>query len=218
MIRVTLVDDHAIIREGMKMMLTECTDITIIGGAGSMKELQASPQLLASTDVLVLDMFLETEDAGLKLIVSLTQEYPQMKILIVSMYTSPLLIQQCLDLGAKGYVTKSEATEYIKQAIHTVYENNTFLSPSTHSMVLENTEKETRLEDQYMLTNREIDILNLLGKGLTTRRICKHLSISSSTVGTHIENLKAKLNIPDKNMLLRYAIEREQRLGMFSKK
>lgn len=221
MIKLMLVDDHAIIREGMKMLLSNNNSLSIVGEAGSVKELKEKASLLHSIDVLVLDMFLESEDAGLNLLQTLLKDVTSLKVLVVSMFTSSLLIQECLTYGAKGYVTKSEATEYLEKAILTVYDNKTFLSPSVLSILLENPLKAPDTERNPSLTNREKDVLNLLGRGYSTRRICNQLSISASTVGTHIENIKAKLGIDDKNSLLRYAIEceqqREKRERFFSK-
>lgn len=210
MIRVMLVDDHAIIREGMKVLLANRQDMTITGEAGSKKELMQHFHALTNTDVLVLDMFLETEDAGLHLLEQLKTDFPSLKILIVSMFTSATLVAECIAKGAHGYVTKGDAAQYLAQAISAVSDNQTFISPSIVGRVLESQGKEPDMI--ATLTNRERDILDLLGKGFTTRRICEQLSISSSTVGTHIENLKYKLNIPDKNSLLRFAIERTQRM------
>ncbi|NCC64364.1 MAG: response regulator transcription factor [Spirochaetia bacterium] len=210
MIRVMLVDDHAIIREGMKVLLAKRQDIVIIGEAGSKKELNVQSAVLNDTDVLVLDMFLETEDAGLHLLEQLQTDHPSLKILIVSMFTSATLVSECLVKGALGYVTKGDAAQYLAQAISAVYENQIFLSPSIVGRVLASQGEEPPM--LAMLTNRERDILDLLGKGFTTRRICEHLSISSSTVGTHIENLKYKLNMPDKNSLLRFAIAWVQKM------
>ncbi len=210
MIRVMLVDDHAIIREGMKVLLANRQDMDIIGEAGSKKELMLQSPALKNTDILVLDMFLETEDAGLHLLEQLKTDFPLLKILIVSMFTSASLVSECLAKGAYGYVTKGDAAQYLAQAISAVYENQIFLSPSIVARVLERQDEEPEM--LTMLTNRERDILDLLGKGFTTRRICDHLSISTSTVGTHIENLKYKLNMPNKNMLLKFAIEWVQKM------
>ncbi len=220
MISVMLVDDHAIIREGMKVLLANDSEIDIIGEAGSAKQALALDDILRSCNVLVLDMFLETEDAGLQFLKHVMQEVPHPAVLIVSMFTNAALVRQCLGLGARGYVTKGDASEYLGRAIHAVAQGRTFISPTIlSSVMLEEppTEEEEALE---MLTHREHDVLELLGKGYTTRRICEQLGISTSTVGTHMENLKSKLHMQDKNTLIRFSMkleqDREQKKRLFS--
>lgn len=220
MISVMLVDDHAIIREGMKVLLASDPEISIIGEAGSVKQAVANVDLIRASNVLVLDMFLETESSGLGLLKQLLHEEQHPAILIVSMFTNAALVRQCLGLGAKGYVTKGDASDYLAKAIHTVSQGNTFISPTILASVM--LEEPPSQEDQVLelLTHREQDILELLGKGYTTRRMCEQLGISTSTVGTHMENLKYKLHLQDKNSLIRFAIkreeEREQKKRLFS--
>jgi len=107
-------------------------------------------------------------------------------------------------------VTKGDAAQYLPQAIRIVADGKKFISPSILGAVLEPTGPGDNPSALERLTLRERDILYLVGKGYTTRRICNQLSISASTVGTHIENIKDKLGINDKNSLVRYAVRLEQ--------
>ncbi|WP_332447643.1 response regulator transcription factor [Sphaerochaeta sp.] len=209
MIRVVLVDDHAIIREGMKALLAHDPEIVVMGEAGTVDEAECLLPLMEESDVLVLDMLLEQQTDGLDIIQKACRKEQHPSILVVSMFTNADLVKRCLVMGAKGYVTKADATRYFVQAIHAVARKKTFVSPSLLASALLVDPSDEEDPTWETLTKRERDILELLGKGYPSRRISAQLAISVSTVGTHMENIKSKLHLSDKNALITYATRRE---------
>lgn len=211
MIKIALVDDHEIIREGMKVLIANDAVLSVVGEAGNLDGALTLLKGFSDIDVLVLDMFLDQENDGMKVLEALKRNKNAPAILIVSMYKNKELVKQCLENGAKGYLTKGDAAKFLNHAIHVVASNKTFISPSILETIFVD-EKSPVIEDEKLnyLTKREWDILELLGKGLTNRRISTQLSISTSTVSTHLENIKSKLHFEDIHELIRFAIQREQ--------
>lgn len=207
MIRLALVDDHDIIREGMKYLIMNDHEIEIVAEASSLHDVQVQHDVIKDCDVMVLDLFLQREIDGLQLLQEAQnfKKYPA--IVVVSMFSKPELIQRCLNYGAKGYIPKGDAGKYLVRAIHEIALGKTYVSPTVESI---KPEEEKKIQSNVHLTKREHAIFDLLGKGLTTRKISIELGISSSTVGTHIENMKMKFNFDDVNSLNHYAIKCEE--------
>lgn len=210
MLQVFLLDDHAIIREGVKVLLGGDPAMSVIGEAGSVRESESCWDVVLKADVVVLDLFLEEHDSGLAIVKRLMAVPGHPAIIVLSMFTNAALVKECLAMGVSAYVTKGDAAQYLPQAIRIVADGKKFISPSILGAVLEPTGPGDNPSALERLTLRERDILYLVGKGYTTRRICNQLSISASTVGTHIENIKDKLGINDKNSLVRFAVRLEQ--------
>lgn len=204
MISVMLVDDHAIIREGLKAILAN-DHIAICGEAESLDEMT---EILHTChpDVILLDLSLKNDDeGGFKALELITEYYPDIAVIILSVYAQASIVRKALALGAKGYVAKGEAATHILKAVHEVAAGEIYLTAATI--------KDLILYDQSnpkQLSSRELEILKLLGSWYSTKEIASLLHISNSTVGTHIENLKEKLHITSKQELIQYAIDRKK--------
>ena len=196
MITVMMLDDHQMVREGMKFVLESSGTIQVIGDVGTVQDLK---QILSQRepDVLILDMVLEGVVTGYEIIEYMKVEYPQVKILIITMLVEKQYSDRAFELGAIGFLPKREAVSDLIRAVETVAEGKYYISPNTagqmiHRMVFT---KNLFTEDLSVLTSREREIFNELGCGDSNQEIAENLSISVSTVSTHLENIKRKLNI-----------------------
>lgn len=123
------------------------------------------------------------------------------------MLTGPSIVRKVLDLGAWGFVSKHEVSGFLIEAIHEVYNGNTFLVPTTQPLTRTRVPGELSVQQVYdILTKREIEVMNTLAKGRNVKEVARELHITSSTVGTHIENIKSKLNFASIEELTLYAI------------
>ncbi len=210
MIRVVLADDHALIRDGIKAIVASDNDIKITAEAGTLAELLPALER-GKPDVLVLDLALDTEDPAFEAIALVKERRPGCRVLIVSMYAGVFCVRKAMKAGASGYLPKSEASDHILRAIHAVAEGECYLSPGIAARVIADEEPAALPDPARLLTNRELDVFHLIARGLTAKGIAAELGISHSTVGTHIENIKHKLNTAGTGELTRYAMAWELR-------
>ncbi len=207
MITVMILDDHQMVREGMKFVLESPGTIQVIGDVGTVQNLK---QILSQRepDVLILDMVLEGVVTGFETIEYMKTEYPQVKILVITMLVEKQYSDRAFELGAIGFLPKREAVSDLIRAVETVAEGKYYISPNTagqmiHRMVYT---KNLFTEDLSMLTSREYEIFKELGCGDSNQEIAENLFISVSTVSTHLENIKQKLNIKSTRELSKKAI------------
>lgn len=196
MITVLILDDHQMVREGMKFVLESSGMIQVIGDVGTVDELKQS-LFQREPDVLILDMVLEGVVTGFELIEYLNKAFPTVNILVITMLVEKQYSDRAFELGAIGYLPKREAVSDLIHAVETVAKGKYYMSPDTagqmiHRMVYA---KNLLKEDMGMLTSREREIFQELGDGDSNQEIAQKLSISVSTVSTHLENIKQKLNI-----------------------
>jgi DNA-binding NarL/FixJ family response regulator len=196
MITVVMLDDHQMVREGMKFVLESSGTIQVVGDVGTVEDLKRLlPQ--QEPDVLILDMILEGVMVGFELVEYMKKEYPQVKILVITMLVEKQYSDRAFELGAIGYLPKREAVSDLIHAVETVAKGKYYISPDTagqmiHRMVYA---KNLLKEDMSVLTSREREIFQELGDGDSNQEIAQKLSISVSTLSTHLENIKRKLNI-----------------------
>src|SRR6185436_5413563 len=204
--RVLLVDDHAILREGFAEIINSKPDLQVCGEASSTgRALDAVNRL--KPDVVVVDISLQG-GSGLELIKSLKVMHPRLRTLVLSMHEESLYAERSLRAGALGYVMKREESKTILEAIRTVLKGDLFVSPSVRDQMLhEFVERKgpQTWEPMAHLTDRELEVLELLGQGRTTGQIAKLLHISTSTVETHRVHLKEKLHVQNVSELMRVA-------------
>jgi DNA-binding NarL/FixJ family response regulator len=144
---------------------------------------------------------------GLELIAEVIREHPHIRIIVLSQYDEDAYTHRALKAGARGYLMKSEATETVLSAIETVMNGGIHLSPRMSARLIRNMfpDSATRSLDLARLTDRELQVFQLLGSGLSTIEIGKHLSLSHKTIETYREHLKDKLDLADAPALLRAA-------------
>jgi len=190
-IRVMLVDDHAVVRMGFKLLLQEAADIAVVAEAATGEEaLKRYPEV--NPDVVVMDIAMPGM-GGLEAVSRLLAKNPAVKILILSAHEDSIHPKRLLKAGACGYLSKRVAPEELIHAIHEVAAGKIFLD-STLAQTMAEQELTGRQTPVEILSDREFEIFMLLAKGQSVANIATTLFVSPRTVGTHLYNIKQKLN------------------------
>ncbi|MHB1654964.1 MAG: response regulator [Burkholderiales bacterium] len=205
MIRIWIVDDHAIFREGLKHMFAMCGDMVVVG------ESAHGGQLLdvlrhGGIDVLLLDMFIPGI-SGIDLIKSIRTHYPQLSLLVFSMCKEAQIARRVIEAGASGYLTKDNDSEMLMLAIRKVAGGGRFFDPQLAQKVVFDLVSGAQRAPHEGLSNREQRILRLLAQGLSINEIADQFSISNKTVSTHKMRLMQKMQFRNNADLIRYGIE-----------
>ena len=208
-INIILTDDHQIVRDGIKAMLSDADGIRIIAQAGSGSELF---DLLKTkkTDVIILDIELP-DMSGIDICSRITKEYPEIRILILSMYTGEEFIFKAISEGAKGYLPKNTSREELVMAIKAVAGNREYFSPEISGIMLKSYIQQAKsvnrdARDLSDLSKREIEILRMLAEGYPNTEIAEKLFISIRTVESHKSHIMQKLEIHTTVELVKFAI------------
>jgi DNA-binding NarL/FixJ family response regulator len=204
--RIFLVDDHPMLREGLVRLIDHNDGWQVCGQAASAVDAVESIQAL-SPDLVVMDITLP-DKSGIEVIKDLQCLTPGLKILVFSMHDEMLYAQRAIRAGAKGYLMKGAATGKLIEAIGRVMSGDIYLSTLVSNQILHGLSGK-RGPDQFgleRLTDRELEVFELLGHGKSTGQISDMLHISPKTVDAHRFNLKAKLSLPDAQSLMREAI------------
>ena len=206
-LRTLIVDDHPLVRRCMADLLNETEGFVSVGEVSSREE---ALQTLKDHDVEIalVDLSLG-ETSGLELIKQIVANSPDTRVLVLSMHDETLFAHRCLEAGASGYVCKQETPDVIVQALRTVGRGDVHLSPSVANDLLERVvgrQQNDRGGFVAMLTDREYQVFEALGQGLTVREIAAQLFISRKTVENHRDRIKAKLGLSTANELLRHAV------------
>ncbi|MBW3543294.1 MAG: response regulator transcription factor [Planctomycetes bacterium] len=205
---VLVVDDHPIVRQGLRMLIASEEDLDVCGEAGSVDDAIRSYHDL-KPDLVVADISL-SDGSGVELVKELTACDPSAKILVASMHDETLFAERVLRAGAKGYINKDEATERLVHAIRQVLEGRVYLSDRMTERILCRAvggEHETRQAPVEALSDRELEVFEQIGRGVTTRQIADKLHLSPKTVETYRENIKTKLNLKNATELTRHAVQ-----------
>lgn len=207
-IRVLLVDDHTIVRQGIAALLEKENDITIIGQAQTgLDALKQVGQLLP--DVLVLDIALP-DLSGLEIAHQVSHQFRQIRIVILSMHEDVAYAAEAQRKGAKGYVVKDSGVEHLLQAIHLVMLNQTYLSPPLNQELVDEYRRRTltgQLDPIDTLTPTERIIFHLIINGHSSRQIADEMNNSIRTIDTHRANILRKFKATSTIELIRYSID-----------
>ncbi len=205
-IKVVVVDDHPIVRQGLSEMINEEQDVIVCGQAEDADEAMA---LLRSNppDMAIVDIALK-ESSGMELIKNIKASYPEVQILALSMHDESLYAERALRAGAKGYIMKSEATDKVVDAMHQIMDGKIYVSEKMaakimHKLVGGPDVSESAIE---RLSDRELEVFSLIGQGHGTRQIAARLHLSIKTIETYRAHIKEKLNFEDGSELLQNAI------------
>ncbi|MCA4134227.1 response regulator transcription factor [Arthrobacter sp. M4] len=202
-ISVLLVDDHLVVRSGLKALLATQPDIDVIGEAATGEEgLQAAREL--SPDVVMMDLAMGPGIDGIEAIQRLRQAKPRQAILVFTTYDSDADIVRAVDAGAMGYLLKDAAPEEIFSAVRGAVQGRSVMSAPVASRLFQ----QLRNPDE-LLTPREAELLSLLTQGLSNRELGKRLFISEATVKTHLAHIYAKLGVETRAAAIAVAIRRE---------
>jgi len=205
LIRLLLVDDHPLVRDGLKARLANEADIEVVGEAGDAP--QALAALAACAPTLVL-MDIGMKDVnGIDLTAMMLRSAPQVAVLMLSMYDSVEYAQRALQAGARGYVLKDSPSSEILVALRTVAAGGTYLSPSFAQRLF------STPAPRNVMSMRELDILACLAQGQSSKQIARALELSVRTVESHRQNIRRKLDLETQADLIKYAVEHGRRHG-----
>jgi DNA-binding NarL/FixJ family response regulator len=209
MIRVGIVDDHDLVREGLRAILEQDPLFEVVGETGDGQEAIRLAHRL-HPDVLLMDVHLPGGIGGLEATETIVADCPGVKVIILTQYENREYIRRAIRIGAQGYLLKRSVTAQLKDAIKTVYSGQRYLHPAAaEELVNLVTTGQSLEEDDYdRLTLREKQVFKLLAEGKTSRDISKYLTISLKTAMTHRSNLMAKLGLHSRAELIRYAIRK----------
>ena len=207
--QVLIVDDHVIVREGLRALLEACDDIKVVGEATSGQEaIEAVGRL--HPEVVLMDITMPGIN-GLEAARRLNADHPDVKVLILTMHEEDEYFFNALEAGASGYFVKGGSSEELISALRAVARGDVFLYPTMAKKLLSGYLERGRgapdRDRQDGLTNREIEVLKLIGEGFNNQEIAARLFLSPTTVQTHRSNIMGKLNLHNRADLTRYAIK-----------
>src|SRR4051812_38389417 len=205
---VLLIDDHPIVRQGLSQLINQEHDLHVVSEAASAREaLDAMDR--GSPDIAIVDISLD-DRSGIELIKDLRARDPNLPVLALSMHDEALYAERALRAGAKGYIMKQEATEKVMGAIRKVLEGQIYVSERMASRLLNqfvNTRPGEEDSPLGRLSDRELEIFSMIGRGLGTREIANKLYLSIKTVEAHREHIKEKLKLKSGTELMRMAVQ-----------
>jgi len=209
--RLLLVDDQPILREGFAILLDQEADLKVCGqadsAAGALKAITALRPDLVTVDIVLKGM------NGIELVKQIKALHPLLPVLVLSMLDEVLFAERALRAGAKGYVMKQAPTEEVKNAVRRLLRGGRYLSPRMQERILENLSSGGRVAPGIeSLSDRELEVFQLIGSGCATRQIAQQLRLSIKTIETYRAHIKEKLKLANGMELIRMAVEtaREQ--------
>jgi DNA-binding NarL/FixJ family response regulator len=206
MISILLVDDHAILRDGLKNILSFEDDIKVIGEAISGEEaLRLTEEL--SPDVIIMDINLPGMN-GVETTAVIKEKNPDARILVLTMYTHDEYLMSALKAGADGYLLKDAPSEHVVDAINAVYRGESMITPSMTKKLVNIHLQQTQVKkDESNLTDREQEVLIGLVEGLSNKEIAEKLFISDKTVKIHVSKIFKKLEVKSRSQAVIYAVQ-----------
>ncbi|MFL5921930.1 MAG: response regulator [Gaiellaceae bacterium] len=204
--RVLIVDDHAVVRSGLRLVLEAGEGIEPVGEAGSARDAIFEARAL-KPDVILLDVVMP-DQSGLEIIPTLLHENPETKILMLSMQDDPRYVREAFDAGARGYVLKEAADSEVVAAVREVAGGGRYVDPELGARLVAADSEERRRAEEDPLSEREGEVLRLLALGHTNQEIAKQLYISVRTAETHRAHIMQKLRLSSRAELVRYALDR----------
>ncbi|HEY7018420.1 MAG TPA: response regulator transcription factor [Gaiellaceae bacterium] len=204
--RVLIVDDHAVVRSGLRLVLESEEGIEPVGEAGSAREAVFEARS-TRPDVILLDVVMP-DQSGLEIIPQLLHENPEVRILVLSMQDDPQYVREAFAAGASGYVLKEAADNEVVGAVREVAGGGRYVHPELGARLIAAESEERRRAEEDPLTEREGEVLRLLALGHTNQEIAKQLFISVRTAETHRAHIMQKLRLSSRAELVRYALDR----------
>lgn len=207
-IRIIVVDDHPLFRHGLAQLLNSDDGFCVCGEASTAPEAMTLLRKL-KPNMAIVDLGLQGP-GGLELTKSIRAEFPRLPVLILSMHDEPTYAVRSLRAGANGYVTKQDALGSVLGAVREVIAGRVYLSPTMASEVITNvvmSKREPGADPTDGLTDREIEILERIGKGEEVKAIARALHLSPKTVETHRAHIKEKLQLENARQVARYAVQ-----------
>jgi DNA-binding NarL/FixJ family response regulator len=205
--KILLVDDHPLVREWLANLINQELQFEVCGQTGSAREVL---QLIGMTQpaIVIADISLE-DGSGIELIKGIKAAHPDVATIVLSMHDETLYAERAMRAGAQGYIMKREATDKVLDAIKTVLEGKTYFSHAVNAMMAQKlAHGTTSTPDSPVadLSDRELEVFGMLGRGLNTRQISDQLNLSFKTVQVYCARIKEKLNLANINELIAQAV------------
>ena len=204
MIRAVVVDDHAVVRSGIKLLLEREDDLEVVGEAGNAKDAIFAVRAL-KPDVILLDVVMPGE-SGIDVLPNLLKESPATKVLVLSMQDDPSYVREAFAAGASGYVLKEAADEEVVAAVREIANGGRYVHPALGARMVTAEAEARAAAEADPLSEREREVLRLLALGHTNQEIAKMLYISVRTAETHRAHIMQKLRLSSRAELVRYAL------------
>jgi len=204
--RILVVDDHPILRQALSELVGRHPDLVVCGEADSVGSAEAAIAR-HHPDLILLDLRLGTDDS-IEFIKTLRSRFDDLKILVISQHDETIFAERCLRAGADGYIVKQQAAQEVVTAIRAVVGGDFYLKPEISVRVdgkNPGDSKDKECAKLASLSDRELYVFELLGMGMTTRRIAHDSNLSAKTVESHRENIKHKLGLRDREALIECA-------------
>jgi DNA-binding NarL/FixJ family response regulator len=203
-IRVLVVDDHAVVRSGLRLLLDAEADIETIGEAGDAREAVFEARA-KSPDVILMDVVLGGK-SGIEATPDVLKEAPDAKVLILSMQDDPRYVREAFSAGASGYLLKEAADRELVEAVRQVARGESYVHPALGARMATADARAAQAEEENPLSERENEVLRLLALGHTNQEIAKMLYISVRTAETHRAHIMQKLRLETRAELVRFAL------------
>ncbi|WP_341891573.1 response regulator transcription factor [Variovorax sp. YR752] len=203
--RILLVDDHPLVREGLRARLADVPGIAVVGEAGDAEQAFARVDMLRP-DLVLMDVGMKQVN-GIELTARLRERHPELRVLMLSMYDNPEYVHRALAAGAMGYVLKEAPSEEIVEAILAVAAGRHFLGAGLAAR------GGPSADERPLLSVRETEILRCLARGMASKQVAEALDMSVRTVETHRQNIRRKLGLAGQAELIKYAVEHCGSLG-----
>ena len=206
MIKLLIADDHAIVRNGMAALLATEVDIEVIGEASNGKEAVRAAEEL-HPDVILMDLVMPEMD-GIQAIQEIRTRDPGARILVMTSFATDEMVFPAIKSGALGYLLKDSSPEELVEAIHQVYRGEPSLHPQIARRVLQEiSQPATQIRTEEPLTQREVEVLKLIARGMSNQEIAEKLVISETTVRTHVSRILGKLHLASRTQAALYALK-----------
>jgi len=205
--RILIVDDHAVLRDGLAEMINHSKELRVVGEASTAEEaLKLIPE--CNPDLIIVDLSLEGEMSGMELVKTLKSKHPGIKTLVLSMHDESLYAARAIRAGEKGYIMKRQVAREVEVAIRTVLAGELYLSQKVSREILAATldpDQPRSGAPENQLSDREQEVYSLIGKGLGATEISKKLGINVKTIETYQARIKEKLGLKDSTQLFQQA-------------
>jgi DNA-binding NarL/FixJ family response regulator len=206
--RILLADDHAVVRKGFRLILSQEPDFEVVGEAGEgLEAVRLASELEPHADVVIMDIAMPGLN-GVEATRRITENGTRSRILILSMHKDAVYVRESLRAGAKGYLLKESIDKDLVAAVRAVAAGHAFLSPEISATVLADYQQHVT-DPLDSLTNRERQVLQLLAEGLTAKDIASRLNISVYTVDAHRSRIMKKLHLKSSGELVRFAMRKK---------
>jgi two-component system, NarL family, response regulator NreC len=204
-VRVLIVDDHAVVRAGLRLLIDAEDDLEAVGEAGNARDAVFQARAL-KPDVVLMDVVMP-DQSGLDVVPTILHERPETKVLVLSMQDDPQYVRQAFAAGANGYVLKEAADTEVVSAIREVAKGGSYVHPTLGARLVAAESAEARRAEEDPLSDREREVLRLLALGHTNQEISTQLYISVRTAETHRAHIMQKLRLSSRAELVRYALD-----------